>query len=141
MGEFTQFRAIRHIAAKGETMTKPPSKLAEPFNPSLDLSLAELELDVRFTGLQREVIKGLLADNRLLRHYAEDGATDVELGAIFGIPVTAFAPFSALLAKSRAELKHRIRRAQLAAADHGSPDALTYLAKKYLDRPKKGAAT
>lgn len=118
-------------------MTRPLRESAAPFDPSLRQTRAELDLDERFTELEREVIKGLFADTAALLRYASEGTTDDELADLFGIPVIAFAPFKALLAKSRAELKHRLRRAHLAAAEKGSPDALAYLTAEYLDPSRK----
>jgi hypothetical protein len=67
-----------------------------------------------------------------LAAYAEQGATDAELAAIFGVPVAALAQFEQLLAKSRAELAGRVRRAMLEAGDKGDAYALSYLAEQYL---------
>lgn len=120
-------------------MTPASRELPAVFDPSLKLSPAELELDNRFTEAEREVILELYKNSQPLARYAEEGSTDTEIALIFGVPVKALVPFAALLARSRAELNNRIRRAQLAAADKGSPDALEYLTKKYLSAPKKGA--
>lgn len=89
-------------------------------------------MDKSLTAVERDVLEDLFKDSRKLANYAANGATDEELSALLGVPVTALKPFAALLAKSRAELNNRIRRALLTAGDGGSPEALAYLAGKYL---------
>jgi hypothetical protein len=83
----------------------------------------------------------LSADTAALRRQAVDGATDDELVAIYCVPMAEFvATYGALLAKARADLAGRVRRAMLAAADKGEPVALTYLAETYLSPPAERRA-
>jgi hypothetical protein len=85
----------------------------------------------------REVVPNpileLTQNSRLLSAAVEAGATDDELAALFGVSVSDLKTFEALIAKARAELALRVRRAFLAAAERGNSDALAYLAKKYLE--------
>lgn len=68
-----------------------------------------------------------------LSRQAAQGATDDDLGAIFGVPGSAIrAQHGPLLQKARAELRCRIRRGLLMAGDRGDVAALSYLAKVYL---------
>ena len=85
--------------------------------------------------------KALSANTAPLAHAARDGATDAELVAIFGVPASELEKYRALITKSRAELNARIRKAMLAAADKGGPEALAYLAKTYLEFKPTGEPT
>lgn len=89
----------------------------------------------QLTALQRELFLDLAKDPDRLTWYARTGATNSELASIFALPATAIKVFEPVLAKVRALLNDRIRDAFLKAAEKGEPTALTYLAKKYLEKP------
>ena len=90
------------------------------------------------------MLKQLLDDPAPLVRYAEEGSTDAELGDVFGISGEDLAKhFDAPLRKARAELRRRIRRAMLAAAEKrdAEPAALEYLANTYLSGGKNEKAS